>query len=149
MPRGSRIAAAAVGLVIVGTAMGVLGVHAQTGAAKPDPSKSSYISTETTRKSANHVRRLQPQQGYASRTRQRYPQSHTTQRIEVYVHLQGIVGVFPQGRMKPVGVNREVPFAPTEEGLPVAQRCGSSGLCKSHGRGYLELARGLTKTAMD
>jgi hypothetical protein len=44
MPRGWKIAAAAVGLVIIGTAMGVLGVHAQTGAAKPDPSKSSYIS---------------------------------------------------------------------------------------------------------
>src|SRR2546426_1441510 len=38
-----KITGAAVGLLIIGTAMGTLGARAQSGA-KPDPSKSSYIS---------------------------------------------------------------------------------------------------------
>jgi len=36
--------AAAAGLLITGTALGTLAVHAQSASPKPDPSKSSYIS---------------------------------------------------------------------------------------------------------
>lgn len=39
-----KVAAAAVGLLITGTALGTLAVHAQSASPKPDPSKSSYIS---------------------------------------------------------------------------------------------------------
>ncbi len=39
-----KITAAAVGLLIIGSAIGTLGVHAQGGPMKPDSSRSSYIS---------------------------------------------------------------------------------------------------------
>jgi hypothetical protein len=43
MRRGWLVTAAA-GLVMIGTAVGTLGVRAQDHATKPDPSKSSYAS---------------------------------------------------------------------------------------------------------
>jgi hypothetical protein len=39
-----KVAAAAAGLLIMGTALGTLAVHAQSASPKPDPSRSSYIS---------------------------------------------------------------------------------------------------------
>jgi cytochrome c peroxidase len=39
-----KVAAAAAGLLITGTALGTLAVHAQSASPKPDPSRSSYIS---------------------------------------------------------------------------------------------------------